>query len=69
MNTFSFSQVEDPTSYYPTVKGTQFVCEACPCGELEMFALGNGIICECPHIVQVLYNGECQEVHSLGVRQ
>ena len=68
MQTVSWSVPNNPTSFLPSRPGTEFVCEACPCGSLELFTLGKTMICECPHIVQVIADGEVVEVHSLGSR-
>ena len=68
MQTVSWSVPNDPTSFLPSRPGTKFVCEACPCGEIELYANGKCLVAECPHIVQVIAEGEVVEVHSLGPR-
>ena len=69
MNQFEFSELQDPTHFYPIRAGMQFVCDACPCGETRLFVLGACIVAECEHIVMQIDNSEVIAIHSLGVRQ
>ena len=68
MQTVEYSVLSDLSSFVPTFRGAEFICEACPCGSLSLYAQGKTIVCECPHIVQVLADGEVVEVQSLGNR-
>ena len=68
MSLVAWSQRSDPTSFYPVMNGTQYVCEACPCGETSLYAHNEAVVAECPHCVLILRDGKLDEVHSLGAR-